>query len=549
MHWLRGAASFAGAMCVLFLPALPLGAEERELPDADEPARNVDWQSLDSASPFLEQSLAATHWVDRGDLDESQRRGLPAHCSGRYLLPPLPYPEDIDNDAMPVEGEADLVEYEADGDIALSGDVILAQGNRMLRAARAVLGQGRREGLLAGGVYLREPDLVLQGSRAEVDLDRETAVVHDAEFLLPAPELRGKAVSVTRDEAGNVVLQRQEFTRCEPGNDSWRVTARRVRLPDKAVFGTARHAVVRMKGVPVLYTPYIKFPVTGDRQSGFLFPNFQYSGEDGLDLSVPYYLNLAPNQDATLVPRIVSRRGQGLEGEYRHLSRWEQTTLSGAILPNDDLYDGTLERDDWERLIGSGLDAAETFEPADRWLVSVDHRGRIGRFATSIDFSETSDRDYFRDLGSGLGESSRIALNQWGQIAYRSGGLFMRLWGQAFQRLDEIERNEYKRLPELEILYTGRGLGPLEYGFWATGSSFDRDTEGLRGINALTGERMHLEPRLTLPLRWPFGFFQGQRGLPLHGISTDLRCGAPGGRQPEPGSGQRLSGWRAGIRA
>ncbi len=451
---------------------------------------------------------ASLYWVDRHDLTATRSQRLPAHCGGRYLLPPLPYPSDIDSSTLAVEGEADLVEYRVDGDITLEGDVVLSQGNRIIRAGRAILDQGSRRGRLEEGVYVREPDLVMRGTRADVDLNRETAIVRDADFLLPAPELRGTADAVARDEAGNVVLTRQEFTRCEPGNNSWRVGARRVRLPEEAVFGTAHHAVVRIMGVPVLYTPYIKFPVTNDRQSGFLFPNIEFSGEDGLDFSAPYYLNLAPNRDATLVPRIVGKRGYGLGGEYRHLSRWEQTTLAGFYLPNDDLYNGTLKRDDWENRLLVGAVAPPTFNPADRWLVDIDHRGQIGRFSSHISYSEASDPDYFRDLGSDLGESSRIALQQWGQIAYHSGGLFVRLWGQAFQRLDDIERNEYRRLPELEILYTAPGPGPIEYGIWANGASFDRDTEGLRGGNALTGERVHLEPRLTLPLRWPFGFLK-----------------------------------------
>ena len=490
-----------GAICGL--------AGANDVPGAgNERAREPETGLQTVARWNARRSPAARYWVDRGELSQAELRGMPAHCSGRYRLPALPHPGDIDDDAMPIDGTADVVEYEAQGNITLEGDVILTQGNRTIRAGRAVLDQDSRAGVLEGGVAIREPDLLMQGVRAEVDLDRETAVVHDAQFLLPAPELRGVADSVTRHESGDVVLKRQTFTRCEPGNDSWRITARHVELPENAVFGTARHAVVRMRGVPVLYTPYIKFPVTADRQSGFLFPNFQYSGEDGLDLSAPYYLNLAPNQDATVVPRVVSKRGYGLEGEYRHLSRWEETTLSGAVLPGDDLYNGTLERDDWERLRGAGADVPPTFDPANRWLVNIGHRGRMGRFASSIDFSEVSDRDYFRDLGSGLGESSRIALNQWGQVTYRTGGLLLRLWGQAFQRLDEIERNEYRRLPELELLYTGPGIGPIEYGVWATGASFDRNTEGMRGIGALTGERLHLEPRLTLPLRWPFGFLQ-----------------------------------------
>ena len=517
--WLRVGVPRIGALCLATLLVNPLFAEDESVqpantavaPSAENWRESLQPPNTSTAPPpenLPGRSPAAHYWVHRSDFTEAERRRLPAHCGGGYRLPPLLYPEDTDNDAMAVEGEADIVQYQANGDIALEGEVILSQGNRTIRADRAVLDQDGQRGLLDGGVRIREPDLVMYGAHAEVDLDQETALVQDAEFLLPVPELRGKAVSVARDEAGNVLLTRQVFTRCEPGNDSWRITARQVHLPDKAVFGTARHAVVRMKGVPVLYTPYIKFPVTDDRQSGFLFPNIQYSGEDGLDLSLPYYLNLAPNQDATLIPRIVGKRGYGLEAEYRHLSRRERTTLSGAMLPDDDLYNGTLERDDWARQLAAGGDVPATFKPADRWLFNIDHQGRVGRFATHLDYSQASDRDYFRDLGSDLGESSRIALTQWGQISYRAGGLFMRLWGQGFQRLDEIRSSEYRRLPELEILYTGRGLGPLEYSLWASGASFDRNAEGLRGVNALTGERMHLEPRLVLPLRWPFGFLK-----------------------------------------
>ncbi len=494
-----------GALCLATVLTNPLLAGD-ESPRV--PGTSTAPPTMAAAQDSPASAPAARYWVPQSDLTEAERRGVPAYCRGRYLLPPLPYPEGIDNDLMAVEGEADLVHYEANGNITLQGDVVVSQGNRTIRAGRAVLGQESRRGRLEGGVRIREPDLVMRGARAEVDLDRATAVVEDAEFLLPAPELRGQAASVARDGAGDIVLTRQVFTRCEPGNDSWRVSARQVRLPHKAVFGTARHAVVRMGGVPVLYAPYIKFPVTDDRQSGFLFPAIQYSGEDGLDLSLPYYLNLAPNQDATLIPRFVSKRGYGLEAEYRHLSRREQTTLSGAMLPRDDLYNGRLQRDDWQRQLAAGGAVPAAFEPADRWLFRVGHRGRMGRFASRIDYSQASDRDYFRDLGSDLGDSSRIALRQWGQISYRAGGLFMRLWGEGFQRLDEVRRHEYKRLPELEILYTGRGLGPLEYSLWASGASFDRNTEGLRGINALTGERLHLEPRLVLPLRWPFGFLK-----------------------------------------
>ena len=261
--------------------------------------------------------------------------------------------------------------------------------------------------------------------------------------------------------------------------------------------------MLRVKSVPVFYTPYLKFPISDERVSGFLFPNLSYSDEDGVDLSIPYYFNLSPNYDATVVPRYLSRRGAGGEAEVRHMSSWQNTIVGGAYLPKDDLYNGRLDRDDFEDL--GGVPVLGPFDPADRWLAAVDHDGQIGPLRTLVDFTSVSDRDYFRDLGSDLSVSSRIELQRKAQVQYNNGGLFMRLWAQSFQRLDERTVDDYERLPEFEMLYN-RAVGKLEFSLGAKWAEFDRDTSGLNGLRALTGTRTHLEPRVRLPLRWPFGF-------------------------------------------
>ena len=520
MNRRRGA---AGAACALL--ALPAGAGWVAAEEYQGAARLTAAQSVSAvgqdgglataqsgSASRQDGGLAAGHWVAREQLTAAEAAALPAHCGGLYRLPALPHPRSTDSGALPVEAEADRLEYRLEGDIAvLEGDARVAQGNRLLRAPRVELNRGERRASLSGGVFLRVPGLAMQGAAAEVDLDDGAAILSDAQFLLPGPELRGAADSVARDEAGNLKLTRHIFTRCEPGNDSWQVSARTLDLPKDEVFGTARQAVLRVRGVPVFYAPYIKFPVSDDRQSGFLFPNLGYSAEDGFDLAAPYYLNLAPNYDATLTPRWVSRRGAGLEAEFRRLSRWEQTAFSAAFLPGDDLYNGELDRRQWERQRAAGAPVPPTFDPANRWLAGIDHRGRLGRLSTRVDYAAASDRDYLRDLGTELGISRRIALGRLAELRYQAGGLSMRLWAQGFQRLDEIQRAEYQRLPELDIGYRG-GFGPLEYSLAAKAASFRRNAEGLTGIDALSGERLHLEPRLALPLRRPYGFLIASAG-------------------------------------
>ena len=220
-----------------------------------------------------------------------------------------------------------------------------------------------------------------------------------------------------------------------------------------------------------------------------------------MDVAAPYYLNLAPNYDATLTPRYMADRGVGLETEFRHLGRRSRSAFGGAFLQEDDNYDGALSREDF--LAGGGANAE--FSPADRWLLDVSHQGRFGPFATLLNYAAVSDPDYFVDLGSDLGASSRVALRRRGEIRYAKGGLAARLWAEGYQRL-EPGLAPYRRLPEADVRYAGAIAGPLAWSLRSSWSSFRRSasTEA-RGIAAVEGERLHLEPRLRLLLRRPWG--------------------------------------------
>ncbi len=457
------------------------------------------------------EALAAGFWVDHAQLTAAERRTQPPWCAGAYRLPVSPQQPAIPTANLPITAEANQASYGEDGWVELQGDVVIRQGGRTLRTQRALVNQETQVATFGEGLLLQDGGLAMQGRRAEADLDSSAARMERADFLLADAELRGHAQAVDRNAAGDILLTRSQFTRCEPGNRNWTLRAGKLRLPEGEVFGVARNAVLKVKGVPVFYTPYIQFPISDERQSGFLFPILGFSGEKGVDLALPYYFNLAPNYDATLTPRWLGRRGLGAEGEFRHLSRWERTQFNAGYLPNDKLYNGELDRDDWQRQSPVGT-AEEAFNPADRWLVGVDHRGRLGRLRTRIDYTEVSDRDYFRVLGSDGAGVRRLNLLQFGELSYARGGLLMRLWARGFQRLDEIRRPEYTQAPALDIAYRAEGPAALQLYLDARAASFDRSSEGLRGIDALTGDRTHLAARLTAPFNWPFGFFSASLG-------------------------------------
>ena len=446
-------------------------------------------------------------------------------CRNVYATPALIYPADADDTQYPIIAEADRLTGFVSSEAELSGNVSVEQGNRVVRGQRVLIDQETRIARFPEGVRMTDATTAMQGAQATVNLNSREASISQAQFVLREARLRGAADTLQQSPAGDLTLTDTSFTHCEPGNNGWRLDTSSLEIEQDEVFGTARNAVLRMKNVPVFYTPYLKFPVSGERVSGFLFPNLSYSDEDGIDVSLPYYLNLAPNYDATVIPRFIGERGVGAEVELRHMSSWQQTTLSGAFLPEDDLYNGVLDRDDFRDLGGAAV--LGEFEPADRWLGGIKHAGQFGAFRTSVDFTSVSDRDYFRDLGSDLAVSSRIELARTAEIQYSRGGLIMRAWAQRFQRLDEITRPDYERLPELEMVYR-TNFGLMELSLGSSWSQFDRDTDGLDGLLAVTGERFHVEPRVDLPFSWPFGFLNFGAGYRYSAYSLEQDPNAGG---------------------
>lgn len=479
-----------------------------------DPLTGLSTDPSDWFAPTAARPVADTHRVE-GDLaqriySKAKEPGVePAvsdgMCEGGYVLRDYPLPETTNSNEYPLVAEADSLSTVLDESADLIGNVTIEQGNRRLLAPSARMDLGTRIATFEAGMVLDQPGLVMQGEHAEVNTMTKDAALEGVQFVLVEPRIRGEADAMQQQGNGDLQFSANQFTRCPPDNNGWRLNTKQLVIKDGEVFGTAKHAVLRMKNVPVFYTPYLKFPVSDERLSGFLFPTFSHSDEDGVDISIPYYLNLAPNYDATIIPRVIGERGVGAETEFRHKSSWQETSLSMGYLPEDKLFNGVLDRKDWREQGGAAVFGE--FEPADRWLGAVNHEGYFGKgFRTLIDYTAASDREYFRDLGSDLGLSSRRELERKGEIRYSQGGLSARLWAQRFQRLDEVFTEDYERLPELELSYGRQVAGPLEVNLGFKWSEFDRQTEGLNGLAAVTGRRVHLEPRVQLPFSWPYAF-------------------------------------------
>lgn len=443
--------------------------------------------------------------MPRAELDPDDRSALPAYCGGMYVEREFPEPLGVRSGSFPARLRGDRVEYTNEGRGEFVGRVSFEQGNRMLTGERAEVREvgATREVSFPDGLLFTEPGVALTGTSASFDLAGERGRVEDVDFVLFAPEFRGTAALVERRD-DVLTVESTRLTRCAPGNETWRVEAGRIDIAKGDAFARARNVVVKLKGVPIFYSPGLRVPVSADRQTGFLFPNAGYSGGEGVDLATPFYVNLAPNYDATLTPRHVSERGTGLTTELRHLNGFAETTVVGAVLPDDRRY---AEE--------AGPDVA-----SNRWLSRLSHRGRFGGFTTFVDYAAVSDADYFRDLGIDQDVVGQGHLRRFAEIRYTDGGLSAGLSAQAFQMLGP-RAEPHRRLPTLDFTYGGRLLGAVGWALGASWTAFDPPESTVNPARRISGERTHVESRVQLPLLRSWGFLKLGAGYRYTGYALE----------------------------
>lgn len=377
-------------------------------------------------------------------------------------------------DPNDIDIRADSAVLGRDGDAQLKGNVRVRMGDRQIEADNVEI-DGATGGLRVDGeVEYRDSRVRIRGETGSYDAVRG-ARFGGAEFEVPLRPARGAAEEIAVQPDGRITLKEVEYTTCPMGNSDWTLSASDISLDTQTRNGSGSNVRLDFKGVPILYTPFISFPLGSERKSGFLFPDFSYSQRSGIELSVPYYLNLAPDYDLTLMPRLYSDRGVNMESEFRYLGRRHRGELSGRYLPGDDLRD------------------------RDRSLVHWQHRGDFARhWRLDVNAANASDDNYFEDFGLGPDGTSVIYVERNAELRYYDDHWLLLGQFQNFQTIDETIPElfrPYSRVPRF-IAQGSRekGLLGLDYRIDSELVNFIRD-------DGLTGARFDVQPELRLPLR------------------------------------------------
>ncbi len=333
----------------------------------------------------------------------------------------------------PTFARAQSIEGTVNERITLRGDAEIRRGGTVLRGDSITYTQATDTVNVEGHARLFRDGASFSGPRLDFRIDAQTGTMPDASFTYAPRSGRGSATLIEFLGNEQARMDNARFTTCGPGDNAWWVQAESIEFDQLDETGTANFATLVFKGVPILASPWLTFPTSDRRKSGFLAPSFGLSTTLGTDISVPYYFNLAPNYDYTVTPRLMSKRGVLFENELRYLNPNHRGTL---------VYDVIAE----DREVG---------ESRDFKAVRYEYASPLG-FGAGINYNRVSDDAYFVDYATTIVDTSQKVLPQDGYLAYNRPywNTSVRVTkNQTLQDPDTLQlvAKPYERVPQVSV--------------------------------------------------------------------------------------------------
>jgi len=409
---------------------------------------------------------------------------------GLMLIPP-------DNgDEVPLFIEADRLQGTQDKEIEAYGSA------RLRKRGQAFFADWMRHDTptdvltAKGNVRIEQGREIIEGDSLRYEMATDRGYMEQPRYMLvstppgSSPRIsdtdgRGTAERLLFEGPGQYRVQTASYTTCEPGNDAWFIRARQLDIDRSRDVGIARDASIVFFDKTIFYSPYLSFSLHQERKSGFLTPSYRTSNTTGFEFTVPYYWNIAPDMDATLYPRYMTKRGLQLGGEFRYLNPNWQGEARTEILTSDQQVS------------------------RDRWGIFAKHQQNLGRgWGGNLNINRVSDGSYFTDLSTQVAVTSQVYLTNdltlsrggtWGNGGTYSFSAFAQRW-QTLQS-DPLAPlvAPYNRQPQLTLSAQRLGTHVGDFDLLGSYTAFDHPS-------LINGQRMVINPSLSLPLQNAFAF-------------------------------------------
>lgn len=456
-------------------------------------------------------------------------------CGGYYKEPkiirdnpnPLPY-EDLPTH---ITARGPTI-FSQSGQSILQKDVRVTQPGRLSTADKAYIFRDRNSGKitrikLVGNVHLQESGNLMVSHKATLNLKNQTAEISNGVYHIHQTNKRmgnydawGTAEHIKRFPDGIIKLQHASFSTCVPTKPSWQLSASRIKIDQKNNRATAKNAVVRLHGIPILWAPYFSFSTNNARKSGLLGPLIQNSSRSGFTWTQPYYFNLAPNVDFLFDATYMSKRGLQANSLFRYLTETSHGNLFLSFIPDDREF-RRFKQDTFAQFPEPISDQYQPYINAlrknnnDRGYLAFNNDSVFNdKWTSEIQLNYVTDPYYFRDFGPSVNDVVANQLLNQATLHYTGMHWNFTFLAQAYQTLHLINQsteptvNQYMRLPELDVsgeypnIFSGVNfdinMQAVNFDYY---SAFPPTTDEMPA-----GQRFHLNPTFSRPINWASGY-------------------------------------------
>ena len=399
--------------------------------------------------------------------------------------------------------EGDSLESILDRKLRATGNASILKGNQSITADFIEYDQISEELYAKGQIKITTPDLQLKGSELEMSLAENTGSIANASFVANINEnstskfnkkLRGTATKIFLEGEDKKKLENAKVTTCEAGQNEWFISSDETVIDQSSGNIKAKDAVLSLRGIPIMYSPYVDFSTTSQRRSGWLLPTAGTTTTSGFETSVPYYFNLSPTYDATLTSRYMEKRGLQFDGEFRYLKENFAGTSQIQYLNKDNESD---------------ID--------NRYLLDIKHKHNFSHgFTGTIEYEKvkSGDNNYFADMSTSIAVTSQVSLRQTAHLDYQKtddlSDIKASLKVQEFQNLTSASPYELK--PSFNVSFKKDWEDRIDQSlFLQTDANFmydQFDTGNNAAKNIATGSRIASTPSVSFPMEASFGYLK-----------------------------------------
>jgi len=363
-----------------------------------------------------------------------------------------------------------------DQNLRLKGDAQLRRGASVVKADVIHYNVDTDTADAYGNVHLVNDGNVFIGPNAHLQVGATEGMMTMPKYHFNLTNGSGHGTRIDLLDDQRETIYDGTYTTCQcVAHPSWYFKSSRLDLDNSAGEGVVHNGVLFFEGMPLFASPWISFPLNGERQSGLLPPTFQVSSTNGVDISVPIYFNLAPNYDLTLTPRLMTSRGAMLTTNYRYLTPTYAGQMSVAYLPHDEITDTT------------------------RYSISYQHKQTLGDgFAVYANYNRVSDANVLSDLGSvnSFTLGTQTIFQQEAGVTYNHGPWSVLTRVQNWQSF--TTGVPYNRAPEIDAKYTQYNVAGFDFGADANATRFT-----IPVANSTEGDRLTFDPYVSYPIERP----------------------------------------------